>query len=460
MTDPCSRRAGMAPARGNAPRRGRHVGVLVDRRFGGQRSRRSSSSSPPATRPARRRAGHRAHRRQQPQLACPDPGPGGAAAGGARPRRRTPAARPHLRGAARPAPARGRGHGAPQQRAPGQPAPPRVDVMFASAARWAGHGRRGRPVRRARRRRRRLRPRGAGRRTGDGPGPGGRPVRLDAARRARRGPGRRDRPRPRRWAGWPRRSAQSLCTTCSAAVATPAPRQCRRVAGRPARRSGRRAGDGRTAMGDSDEPGFLSADEIRLTRLSCPECNGGLAEVDLTGLRYYRCHVGHQYGPQSLEAAQREAVEAKLWAAAAALEEHAALARHLAARSAGPATRSPSATGARPTGRPTRRDPCSEPRGPRARRAAPRSCGRRRAGRRGSPDAWPGIREARTRSFRNAGSCSGNARRCAGRAPRSCRGAGTPSGWRSRRPSPAPGRRPAGPGARAPGAPGAGTPVA
>src|SRR6185295_15656928 len=64
--------------------------------------------------------------------------------------------------------------------------------------------------------------------------------------------------------------------------------------------------------------------------MSCPECNGGLAEIDLEELRYYRCHVGHQYSPQSLEAAQREAVEAKLWAAAAALEEHAALARHLA----------------------------------------------------------------------------------------------------------------------------------
>ena len=85
-----------------------------------------------------------------------------------------------------------------------------------------------------------------------------------------------------------------------------------------------------TRMGDSDDPGFLSADEVRLTRLSCPECNGGLAEIDLEELRYYRCHVGHQYSPQSLEAAQREAVEAKLWAAAAALEEHAALARHLA----------------------------------------------------------------------------------------------------------------------------------
>jgi two-component system chemotaxis response regulator CheB len=86
-------------------------------------------------------------------------------------------------------------------------------------------------------------------------------------------------------------------------------------------------------MGDSDDPGFLSADEARLTRLSCPECSGGLAEVEMMTIRYYRCHVGHQYSPQSLEAAQREAVEAKLWAAAAALEEHAALARHLAARS-------------------------------------------------------------------------------------------------------------------------------
>jgi two-component system chemotaxis response regulator CheB len=84
-------------------------------------------------------------------------------------------------------------------------------------------------------------------------------------------------------------------------------------------------------MGDGDDPAFLSAEEVRLTRMSCPDCNGGLAEVALTGLRYYRCHVGHQYSPQSLEAAQRESVEGKLWAAAAALEEHAALARHLAA---------------------------------------------------------------------------------------------------------------------------------
>jgi two-component system chemotaxis response regulator CheB len=83
-------------------------------------------------------------------------------------------------------------------------------------------------------------------------------------------------------------------------------------------------------MADSDDPGFLTPDEARLTRLSCPECNGGLAEIEISDFRYYRCYVGHQYSPQSLEAAQRESAEAKLWAAAAALEEHAALARHLA----------------------------------------------------------------------------------------------------------------------------------
>jgi two-component system, chemotaxis family, protein-glutamate methylesterase/glutaminase len=86
-------------------------------------------------------------------------------------------------------------------------------------------------------------------------------------------------------------------------------------------------------MADGDDPAFLAPDEVRLTRMSCPECNGGLAEIELSGFRYYRCHVGHQYSPRSLEAEQRAAAEAKLWAAAAALEEHAAMARHLSRRS-------------------------------------------------------------------------------------------------------------------------------
>jgi hypothetical protein len=40
--------------------------------------------------------------------------------------------------------------------------------------------------------------------------------------------------------------------------------------------------------------------------------------------------VGHQFGPQSLAAAQANTAEEKLWAAVAPLEETAALARQLA----------------------------------------------------------------------------------------------------------------------------------
>jgi two-component system chemotaxis response regulator CheB len=86
----------------------------------------------------------------------------------------------------------------------------------------------------------------------------------------------------------------------------------------------------RQHMEDSDDPLFLADDESRLTRMSCPECSGTLAQIDLPRISYYRCHVGHQYSPQTLESTQRELTEAKLWTAIAALEEHAALARHLA----------------------------------------------------------------------------------------------------------------------------------
>ena len=78
------------------------------------------------------------------------------------------------------------------------------------------------------------------------------------------------------------------------------------------------------------DPGFLLPGETRLTRLACPDCGGGLAEVEVGEVRYFHCHVGHQFSPQGLEAAQRETAETKLWAALAALEEHAVMARRLA----------------------------------------------------------------------------------------------------------------------------------
>lgn len=83
-------------------------------------------------------------------------------------------------------------------------------------------------------------------------------------------------------------------------------------------------------MEDSRDLQFLSPEETRLTRLACPECGGALAEAVLPQIIYFRCHVGHQFGPQSLAAAQAESAEAKLWAAVATLEETSALARHLA----------------------------------------------------------------------------------------------------------------------------------
>ena len=84
------------------------------------------------------------------------------------------------------------------------------------------------------------------------------------------------------------------------------------------------------SMAESGDPLFLAEDESRLTRLTCPDCHGSLARIELETVSYFRCHVGHQWSPQSLNAAQGEAAESALWTAAAVLEEQAALGQHLA----------------------------------------------------------------------------------------------------------------------------------
>ncbi len=83
-------------------------------------------------------------------------------------------------------------------------------------------------------------------------------------------------------------------------------------------------------MGASADPAYLADEEARLVRLACPDCGGGMAQIDLPTISYFRCHVGHQYSPQTLMAAQLEAAENKLWSAVAALEEQAATSRYLA----------------------------------------------------------------------------------------------------------------------------------
>jgi two-component system, chemotaxis family, protein-glutamate methylesterase/glutaminase len=73
------------------------------------------------------------------------------------------------------------------------------------------------------------------------------------------------------------------------------------------------------------QPGFPST-------MSCPECHGVLWEVKDDHLVRFRCRVGHAYSDEALLVHQSEQLEAAMWTALRALEEHSALARRLAAR--------------------------------------------------------------------------------------------------------------------------------
>jgi two-component system chemotaxis response regulator CheB len=68
---------------------------------------------------------------------------------------------------------------------------------------------------------------------------------------------------------------------------------------------------------------------------TCPECHGTLWEVQDSGILKFRCRVGHSYTAEALAGHQAEQLEAALWTALRALEEHGALARRLAARALG-----------------------------------------------------------------------------------------------------------------------------
>jgi two-component system chemotaxis response regulator CheB len=66
--------------------------------------------------------------------------------------------------------------------------------------------------------------------------------------------------------------------------------------------------------------------------LTCPDCGGALREIQEARLTRYRCHVGHQFTQEGLDAGEQDKVEEALWSAIRVLEEHADLRRRMARR--------------------------------------------------------------------------------------------------------------------------------
>jgi two-component system chemotaxis response regulator CheB len=66
--------------------------------------------------------------------------------------------------------------------------------------------------------------------------------------------------------------------------------------------------------------------------LICPECGGALSIKEHGRLVHYECHVGHQFGMESLRYAYGEKTEQTLWAALRALKEQAVLLEQMAGR--------------------------------------------------------------------------------------------------------------------------------
>jgi len=62
---------------------------------------------------------------------------------------------------------------------------------------------------------------------------------------------------------------------------------------------------------------------------SCPECGGSLRLALKSGLRQYRCHVGHRFGSMEIVEAQSEGVEKGLYVALRMLNEQAEFARRM-----------------------------------------------------------------------------------------------------------------------------------
>lgn len=100
-------------------------------------------------------------------------------------------------------------------------------------------------------------------------------------------------------------------------------------------------GTERPATGAESDPqigrGFGAADAMKhqtdeASGFTCPECHGALWETDDGQLVGYRCRVGHTYTQSILLAEQGRSLEAAMWTAYTALEEHSAFVQRMVAR--------------------------------------------------------------------------------------------------------------------------------
>ena len=82
----------------------------------------------------------------------------------------------------------------------------------------------------------------------------------------------------------------------------------------------------------TDDPATDPVPAESSTRYTCPECGGHLTRQKRRELIRYRCEVGHEYGPDSLDGEQATAVEAALWTAIRLLGDRATLLDEMAAR--------------------------------------------------------------------------------------------------------------------------------
>lgn len=84
------------------------------------------------------------------------------------------------------------------------------------------------------------------------------------------------------------------------------------------------------APADEGAPVGMEMDELEIPiAFSCPECGGALRSILKDGVRQYRCHVGHRFGPIEIVEAQSEGVEKGLYVALRMLNEQAEFARRM-----------------------------------------------------------------------------------------------------------------------------------